>query len=52
LTKASVNLSLATLFPDDNLHVIFAVQMVDARYRVLRGDPARVAALIPAGQSC
>jgi hypothetical protein len=27
-------------------------EMVDVRYRVLRGDPARVAALIPSGQSC
>jgi hypothetical protein len=26
-------------------------EMVDVRYRVLRGDPERVAALIPAGQS-
>jgi hypothetical protein len=27
-------------------------EMVDVRYRILRGDPERVAALIPAGQSC
>jgi hypothetical protein len=27
-------------------------EMVDVRYRVLRGDPARVAALIPVGESC
>ena len=27
-------------------------EMGDVRYRVFRGDPARVAALIPAGQSC
>jgi hypothetical protein len=27
-------------------------EMVDVRYRILCGDPERVAALIPAGQSC
>ena len=35
-----------------SLHGFMTLPMVDVRYRVLRGDSERLAALIPDGQSC